>query len=158
MGVMTPLQKQMIDYIDNARCNFDTAVSLTFSVEPYDCGQASGNFTWFIKKLNDQIHGNNWHRRVRHTPLAQIPVIPILESDRGTKRLHYHCAMEKPETLNDWQFETLINLLWSQSRLGGKSNNAIEPVNSRLGWYRYMTKEMGGSNTDIIDVINMHRY
>lgn len=154
----TPLQAAMIDYISNASCNFDTSVNLTFAIEPDNRNQAIRNFTWFIKNLNDTCYGNNWHRRAKHRPDAQLPVVPMLEDGYGYKRLHYHCVMTKPEALKDWQFEALIIDQWAASRLGGKSRNKVEPFYFREGVADYICKEMGSSNTDIIDIRNMHIY
>ena len=152
------IQQDFIDYVSNASCDFDTAVSLTFAKEPLNTQQASRTFNWFLNKLNDDCYGNNWQRRAKHIPSARIAIVPILADGFGYKRLHYHCAAVKPKNLNDWQFEKLILMLWDNSYLGSKEHNKIEPIWNKKGWAKYISEELTLDTADIIDEKNIHIY
>ena len=152
------IQDDFIEFVSKASCDFDTAISLTFAIEPPDRNQAIQTFREFINELNKDCYGNNWQRRAKHHPSAHIAIVPVLEDGFGTKRMHYHCIAKKPSLLHAWQFEILVVMHWAERHLGGKYHNKIEDIWDKKGWAGYMSNELTLNHADIIDEKNIHIY
>ena len=154
----TIIAKEFQQWISNAACDFDTAVTLTFRNDPETTDHACQQFTYFMNKLNDACFGNNWSRRAKHDPRARIAVLPIIENGFGTKRLHYHCLFERPAHISHDKFQLLIYLCWDETRNGGNIRNDVQMVYDSLGFMGYMTKELRVNDFDKLDEKNIHIY
>ena len=154
----THIAKEIEQWISDATCEFDTAVTLTFRIDPETVEQASSDFCHFLNKLNDACFGNNWSRRAKHDPTARIAVVPIIENGFGTKRLHYHCVFSRPAHISHDKFRLMIALCWNEARNGGNTRNDIQQVYDSSGFVGYMTKELRVDNFDKLDAKNIHIY
>jgi len=154
----TIIAKDIEQWISDATCEFDTAVTLTFRNDPETADFACQQFTYFLNKLNDACFGNNWSRRAMHNPRARIAVLPIIENGFGTKRLHYHCLFARPTHISHDKFQLLIKLCWDETRNGGHMRNDVQKVYDSLGFMGYMTKELRVDNFDKLDEKNTHIY
>ena len=150
--------RQFLNWTRSGACEFDTAVNLTFRVDPRTREFASSQFGYFVNKLNDACYGNNWDRRAKNDPSAKLAVMPILEDGFGRKRLHYHCLFAKPTEISIDLFRLKINYCWGQTYTGGSKHNKIRPIHFRFGLINYITKEMSVTGFDKIDVDNTHIY
>lgn len=155
---LTDLAKQFDDWTQNATCDFDTAVTLTFRNDPETIERAQKQLSHFLNKLNDACYGNNWSRRAKHSPSARLAVVPIIENGYGRKRLHYHCVFSCPSNMSNEKFHMLIEFCWNQTRDGGDTNNDVQRIYDGLGFAGYMTKELRDNDCDKLDVMNAHIY
>lgn len=154
----TIIAKEFQKWVVNAGCVLDTAVTLTFRIDPETTDRACQQFTYFMNKLNDACFGNNWSRRAVHDPRARIAVLPIIENGFGTKRLHYHCLFARPTHISNDKFQLLIELCWDETRNGGDMRNDVQKVYDSLGFLGYMTKELRIDDFDKFDEKNTHIY
>ena len=154
----TIIAKQFEQWLNEATCEFDTAVTLTFRNDPETIENACKQLTYFLNKLNDACFRNNWSRRSKHDPSARVAVIPVIENGFGRKRLHYHCIFARPAHIKSNMFQLLIDLCWDEARNGGGTKNDVQHVYDRLGFAGYMTKELRVNDFDKLDEKNTHIY
>ena len=154
----TMIAREFEQWLSEATCEFDTAVTLTFRNDPESVEQASSDLRYFLNKLNDACFGNNWSRFAKHNRTARIAVVPIIENGFGTKRLHYHCVFSRPVHISYAKFRIVIALCWNDTRNGGDTRNDIKKIYDRSGFMGYITKELRIDDFDKLDATNTHIY
>lgn len=151
-----PIVGSLLNWTDSAKCDFDTAVDLTFRRNPKTIEFASKQFRHFMYKLNDACMGNNWSRRARNDPSARIAVVPIVESGFGRKRLHYHCLFARPKHTCVDQFRIKVNLCWAMTHTGSWNRNMVREIYDYDGLVDYVAKELSPRHTAQLDAQNLH--
>jgi len=155
------LEQQMIEQFCDVTCNFDLAVTLTFTRAPTGPEAVERDFRHFMNRLNRATYGNDWREKAEQCADQRIAVIPIHEDGYGRKQLHYHCVFSTPEHLSIEKFSKMILFIWSELRIGSKKYNEIKKIYDREGWIDYIMKEVNlliPDNNNKIDALNMHTY
>lgn len=116
-----------------------------------DRDKAIQNFRHFMNLMNSKVYG---HSSQRHG--TKIQVIPLLEGDTGTSRLHYHCIIDCPRPSQVLTFPSLIKDCWMMTNYGYKQIDVQRQSDN--GWVDYITKFRGKSEYDqSIDWSNFHQ-
>ncbi len=111
--------------------------------------EAQRNFRLFLKRLNQNLFGNTAKRFGK-----SVSVLPVLEGDGDTKLLHYHCAIGNfPSTMPAHAIPKVIKCAWHQTPFGNEQV-CVKPMQD-AGWVRYMGKEIGSRNTEVVDIHNL---
>lgn len=114
--------------------------------------RASRTLRHALNRLNRQLYGNGFKRKP-HT--HKLFVIAALEGSRSAKRLHYHLQIGNvPQGVNDQQLANAIQLAWTATTFGYQQQD-FKTLRDE-GWVRYITKEVGRTDTDCIDWENTH--
>jgi hypothetical protein len=111
--------------------------------------EAQRNFGLFLKRLNQNLFGNAAKRFGK-----SVSVLPVLEGNGDTKLFHYHCAIGNfPSHLPANAIPTLIECAWQQTPFGNEQVD-VKPMRD-TGWLKYMGKEIGSRNTEVVDIQNL---
>jgi hypothetical protein len=111
--------------------------------------EARNNFHFFLLRLNHNIFGKAAKRYGK-----TVSALPVLEGDGRHTLLHYHCALGNfPSHVPLYAIAPLITSAWHQTPFGNE-HVCVKPMHSQ-NWVGYMTKEIGTSNTDVVDVQNL---
>lgn len=112
---------------------------------------ASKNVTHFLRKLNQCIYRNAFHRYGK-----RLKILTVIESGSyGDKRLHVHMALEFPPYMcvasqaDRVKFYWLIRDCWRDTRWGHSEVDYTVSYDS-CGWIFYITKE----GVDSVDLKN----
>ena len=119
--------------------------------EHLDEEKLSSCITYFTALLKHEIYGNqSKHKNKQHwaTPL----IIAATEGKNTHKRTHIHLAIGNiPEQkLND--IDAAIRRVWQRCDFANEQV-CVKPVSNGRGWLGYITKEVGYTDNDVIDIV-----
>ncbi len=111
--------------------------------------EAKNTFRQFVKRLNISIFGNAAKRYGK-----SLNVIPMLEGKATKKSPHYHCALGGfPADLCEAAIAAKIASAWHLTAFGNEQVK-VKPMQTS-GWLTYSSKEIGLTETDVIDWENV---
>ena len=111
--------------------------------------EAKSTFRQFVKRLNASVFGNAAKRFEK-----SLNVIPMLEGKATKKSLHYHCALGGfPAELCEKAIAAKIASAWHMTAFGNDQLK-VKPMQT-AGWLTYSAKEIGLTETDVIDWENV---
>lgn len=127
------------------------AVTLTmkqvYQGQKLDETRASTSMRYFLKRLNQEVHGN----AARRYPSKRICVFPVLDVS-PSQRIHYHLALVRPEKIPRLEFELMIRRNWVIVPFGFQEIEIRDMYSS--SWIDYMIRR---NPTDYrIDFENIH--
>ena len=130
------IKNSFIEYASSIQWTNPHAITLTLKqrVDNISINQiiASINFRHFLNRLNRWFFGNAAERYKK-----SIQVVPVIESN-ATTRLHFHAAIERPEHINQIEFDNAIRHCWSKTKWG-YNHIDIQPMTDN-GWIEYISK------------------
>ncbi len=120
-------------------------------LEHLDEEKLSSRITYFTALLKHELYGNlAKHKNKQHwaTPL----IVAATEGRNTHKRVHIHLAIGNipKEKLND--IDRTIRRVWQRCDFANKQV-CIKPVSNGQGWLGYITKEVGYTDNDVIDIV-----
>ena len=140
------------------RFNAPTAVTLTMKQAiltgsghwiSLDRVIGEANFRHFSNRLNKACFGNAFCRFDK-----RLRTIPILESS-AMQRLHYHCVLDRPSSIDDTEFRNLIQNCWNATTWSQRKIDV--QFNADDGWLGYITKLRSKPDfASAIDWMNYH--
>ena len=111
--------------------------------------EAKATFRQFVKRLNASVFGNAAKRYGK-----SLNVIPMLEGKATKKSLHYHCALGGfPDDLCEKAIAAKVASAWHMTAFGNDQLK-VKPMQT-AGWLTYSAKEIGLTETDVIDWENV---
>jgi hypothetical protein len=134
------MQHAVATWLGGGRDDFTHSVTLTFPEEPDSTSQAEDRFGRFQKYLNKECFRRPKSRDDR------VKMAAVLEGARYKNRLHYHCAMRKPDKFSSQEFARRIKKAWRKTVGNGEARVDVQVYVK--GWLPYMAKELSVSNTD----------
>jgi hypothetical protein len=140
------LRETVADWLVGESDDYTHSVTPTFPYEPRDSDEAERILGRFKKYLNKECF-----RRPK-TPDAHVKMAVVQEGQRFAKRIHYHCAMRKPDKFTNREFERRIKKAWRNAVRNYKARIDIQPY--AKGWLPYITKEVSRTNTSGISQHN----
>ena len=107
---------------------------------------------FFTTNLTNKIYGNeSKHKNKQHW--AKPLVIAVVEGRNTNKRTHLHMAIGNiPEKYLE-DIEIYINNAFERCDFANKQT-CIKPISNSIGWLGYITKEIGYTNNDALDIVN----
>ncbi len=120
-------------------------------VEHLDDEKLHSRITYFSALLRHELFGNSAkHKNKQHW--AQPLVIAVTEGRNTHKRTHLHLAIGNIPTEKLGDIEATINHLWQRCDFAHKEV-CVKHVTSGIGWLGYITKEIGYTDNDAIDIV-----
>jgi hypothetical protein len=106
---------------------------------------------YFSALLRHELFGNlAKHKNKQHW--AQPLVIAVTEGRNTHKRTHLHLALGNIPTEKLGEIEATINRIWQRCDFANKLV-CVKPVTCGNGWLGYITKEVGYTDDDALDVV-----
>lgn len=115
-----------------------------------DDEKLKSTITYFTKLLRYELYGNmgkNKNKRDRATPL----VITTIEGRNTHKRTHLHLALGNVPACKAENFDATIARLWHRCDFADRETRT-ESITDANGWLSYMTKEVGYTDNDALDI------
>jgi len=107
---------------------------------------------YFNAVLTRSLFGNHArHPNKQHwaKPLA----VYSIEGRNIHKRIHIHAAVGNVPERHQEHFESMIKTAWQRCDFAYRDNKIVE-VYDAAGWYEYITKEIGYTDNDCLDIVN----
>jgi hypothetical protein len=106
----------------------------------------------FTKKLTNAVYGNHSkHKNKQHW--ARPLVIAAVEGKKNHKRTHLHLAIGNIPSTHLGNFAHHAQAAFERCDFAHK-HMCVKPVHDSFGWLGYITKEVGYSNLDALDVVS----
>jgi hypothetical protein len=106
----------------------------------------------FTKKLTKAIYGNHSQHPNKQN-WAQPLVITAVEGKNNHKRTHLHLAIGNIPSTHLGNFAHHVQTAFARCDFAHKQI-CVKPVHDSFGWLGYITKEVGYSNWDALDVVS----
>ncbi len=107
---------------------------------------------YFTALLTDALYGNaSKHKNKR--AWARPLVIVAVEGRNTAKRTHLHLAIGNIPAEKLGAIEDLILAAWRRCDFGYKKNE-VKPLSNSYGWLTYMTKQVGYTDNDAVDIVS----
>jgi hypothetical protein len=106
--------------------------------------------SYFTTLLRYELYGNmgkNKNKRDRATPL----VITAIEGRNTHKRTHVHLAIGNVPDSKTADFDATIARLWHRCDFADHET-CTKPITNADGWLSYITKEVGYTDNDALDI------
>jgi hypothetical protein len=111
----------------------------------------NSTINYFTAQLRHEIFGNKAkHKNKRHW--AAPLVITAIEGKNNNKRIHLHLAIGNIPSERLSNIEVTIKRLWRRCDFANKQT-VIKKINNSYGWLEYITKEVGYTNNDALDIV-----
>ena len=148
------LKKSFIEYANSIVWTNPYAITLTLKQRvdnlAIDLINASSNFRYFLNRLNRCFFGNAAGRYKK-----SVQVVPIIENN-ATTRYHFHAAIERPQHIDEAEFNHAIHQCWMKTKWG-YNHIDIQPMTDS-GWIDYISKVNTKNEYDLaIDWANLRR-
>lgn len=151
-----------LDWFDRERIKNPLAVTLTLKQRlesntfrgkfgsKVDLIKVSENTRHFLNRLNQSVYGKGFTRYNK-----RLSVIPVMEGNSYI-RFHIHMTLEKPNHIDQIEFEMLITECWLNTHYG-YNNIKINPIHDYMGWisYKLKTKSKSDGVHSSVDVDNV---
>ena len=106
----------------------------------------------FTKKLTKAVYGN--HSKHMNKKNYALPlVIAAVEGKNNHKRTHLHLAIGNIPSTHLDNFASHVQAAFERCDFANKQL-CVKPVHDGMGWLGYITKEVGYSNMDALDVVS----
>lgn len=106
---------------------------------------------YFTALLTAALYGNA-SKHKNKAAWARPLVLVAVEGRKSDKRTHLHLAIGNiPEAKMD-TIEDVILAAWKRCDFGYKRNE-VKPLTNAYGWLSYMTKEVGYTDDDALDIV-----
>ena len=105
-------------------------------------------FTTFLTRY---LYGNAAKRKATQDTAKPLLII-VREGVNNDKREHLHIALGNVPDHKKADIEQLIKEAWSQCDFAHQQIN-VQPIHDATGWTHYITKEIGHSNNDALDLV-----
>jgi hypothetical protein len=121
-------------------------------VEYLDEEKLHSRITYFSALLGQELFGNQAkHKNKQHW--AQPLLIAAIEGKNSNKRTHLHLAIGNIPASKLANIEATINRIWQRCDFANKQV-CVKPLTHEFGWLSYITKEVGYTNDDALDVVS----
>ena len=121
-------------------------------VEHLDEEKLHSRITYFSALLRHELFGNlAKHKNKQHW--AQPLVIAVTEGRNTHKRTHLHLAIGNVPADKLGDIEATIKRIWQRCDFANEQV-CVKPVTSANGWLGYITKEVGYTDNDALDVVS----
>ena len=128
--------------------------SVQISGATSDDSQLDSTIKHFTKKLTNAVYGNHSkHKNKQHW--ARPLVIAAVEGKgkNNHKRTHLHLAIGNIPSTHLGNFAHHAQAAFARCDFAHK-HMCVKPVHDSFGWLGYITKEVGYSNWDALDVVS----
>ena len=105
----------------------------------------------FTTYLTRYLYGNAAKRKATQDTAKPLLII-VREGVNSDKRQHLHLALGNVPAHKKADIETLIKQAWTQCDFAHQQIN-VQPIHDATGWTHYITKEIGHSNNDALDLV-----
>jgi hypothetical protein len=117
-----------------------------------DDEKIQSRITYFTALLRHELFGNQAkHKNKQHW--AQPLLIAVTEGRNTHKRTHLHLAIGNIPADKLDNIEAIIKRIWQRCDFANEQV-CVKPVTSANGWLGYITKEVGYTDNDALDVIS----
>lgn len=120
-------------------------------VEHLDDDKIHSRINYFSALLRHELFGNKAKHKNKQQ-WAQPLVIAAIEGRNTHKRTHLHLAIGNIPTEKLGDIEATINRIWERCDFANEQV-CVKPITSGNGWLGYITKEVGYTNNDALDVV-----
>lgn len=121
-------------------------------LEHLDEDKLHSRITYFTALLRHELFGNlAKHKNKQHW--AQPLAIVATEGRNTHKRTHFHLAIGNIPTEKLGNIEATINRIWQRCDFAHKEV-CVKHVTSGSGWLGYITKEVGYTDNDALDIVS----
>ena len=110
-----------------------------------------GTVRRFTKLLTATLYGNQSKHKNKQA-WAMPLVIACIEGRKGGKRTHLHLAIGNVPATKCDNFNILVAQTWARCDFAHKSA-CIKSISDAEGWLTYITKEVGYTDNDALDVV-----
>ncbi len=111
----------------------------------------SSRITYFTALLKHEIYGNQAKHKNKQqwaTPL----IVAAIEGRNTHKRVHIHLAIGNIPVEKLEEIDTTIRRVWARCDFANEQV-CTKPVSNGRGWLGYLTKEVGYTDNDVIDIV-----
>jgi len=120
--------------------------------EILDDDKLRSTIRYFTANLTHQIYGNkSKHKNKKNW--AKPLVIAVVEGQNTNKHVHIHMAIGNIPQEQIGNIEIYINNAFQRCDFANKQT-CIKPVFSGSGWLGYITKEIGYTDNDALDIVS----
>ena len=105
---------------------------------------------YFLTLLKKELFGNKRKRKL-YKNLCKVLAIVAIENTKNGRRPHIHLALGNIPEMDFLEFESIVKRIWKKCDFSNKEIKVKEIFNGS-GWVNYLTKEVGYSNNDVLDV------
>jgi hypothetical protein len=121
-------------------------------LEHLDEEKLHSRITYFSALLRHELFGNQAkHKNKQHW--AQPLVIAVTEGRNTHKRTHLHLAIGNIPANKLGDIEATIKRIWQRCDFANEQV-CVKPVTSSTGWLGYITKEVGYTDNDALDIVS----
>lgn len=106
---------------------------------------------YFITLLTQALYGNSSKQKNKKA-WAKPLVIVSVEGKNTDKRTHLHLAIGNVPANKLADIETIIFQAWERCDFGYE-RNAVVPITDSIGWINYITKEVGSTDNDALNIV-----
>ena len=117
-----------------------------------DEDKIKSRITYFTALLTDEIYGNKAKHKNKKN-WAKPLVISAIEGRNTYKHVDLHFAIGNIPEDKLCCLEAIVRSVWSRCDFANKQI-CVKPVTCAYGWLSYITKEMGYTDNDVLDVNN----
>ena len=107
---------------------------------------------YFTTLLRHQLYGNKAKHKNKQewaTPL----VITAVEGKNTHKRTHLHLAVGNVPADKVANFQSIVESTWQRCDFAYRET-CIKPITDSNGWLNYITKEVGYTDNDALDIVH----
>jgi hypothetical protein len=121
--------------------------------EKLDDEKLASSIRYFNSLLRHELYGNKcWHKNKQHW--ARHLSIFSIEGRNTHKRTHLHAAIGNMPEDKLIHFPTIVKSIWKQCDFAHREIR-LRPVYDAEGWLGYITKEIGFTDNDCLDVCSI---
>lgn len=117
-----------------------------------DEDKLNSTIKYFTARLTHALYGNQAKHKNKQD-WAKPLIITAIEGREKFKRQHLHLAIGNIPVDKHDSIATLIEDAWRGCDFANKQIK-IKPIYNGIGWLNYMTKDVGYTGSDVIDVIH----
>ena len=107
--------------------------------------KSSRNTKHFLNRINQSIFKNSFHRYGK-----RMKSFGVMEKSKKDNRPHVHLILEKPDRIDEIEFEKLINECWGKTNFGYEHTHVKQIYSD--GWLDYLLKDR--TKTDLLTDID----
>lgn len=107
---------------------------------------------YFTALLRHKLYGNKAKHKNKQewaTPL----VIAVIEGRNTQKRTHFHFAIGNVPQSKLANFQEIVEQVWERCDFSHRET-CVKPITDSNGWLNYITKEVGYTDSDALDVVH----
>ena len=121
-------------------------------IQKLDDEKIQSTIRYFTANLTQQLYGNNSkHKNKQHW--AKPLVLAVVEGKNTHKLTHLHMAIGNVQADKLDNIENYINTAFKRCDFANKQT-CIKHVTSGIGWLGYITKEIGYTDNDALDIVS----